>query len=64
MSVGEEVRLYTEAAGEQIRGTLEGVTEHGIIVNTRGRDESGPSFYSWKTVHWIVPEERQTRRER
>jgi len=57
--VGEQVRFRTEA-GEEVRGTLEGTTEHGFVVNTTGRRTEGPSYYSWKSVTWMYPVDRQT----
>ncbi len=52
--VGEQIRFRTEA-GEEDRGTLEGTTEHGFVITSR----SGPGYYSWKSVMWMYPVERQ-----
>jgi hypothetical protein len=57
--VGERVRARMET-DEEISGTLEGITDHGIIINKDGGRQRGPSFYSWSIVQWITAYDRQT----
>ncbi len=47
--VGERVRTRMEN-DEEVQGTLQGVTEHGVIINRRGQREEGTCFHSWKIV--------------
>lgn len=61
--VGERVRAYMET-GEEVQGTLQSVTEHGVVIDRRSRPSSpsGPCFYSWRIVQWLDPLDRQTTR--
>lgn len=63
--VGERVRVRTNN-GEEMSGVLEGVTEHGVVVNgSRGRgSDRGPTYFSWGVLEWIYPRDRQQSAER
>lgn len=49
--IGQRVRFRTEQE-EEVAGTLEGVTEHGVIVRD---DRGGPSYYGWRWILWLYP---------
>lgn len=57
--IGEKVRarMYTD---EEVTGILEGVTDHGFIIDVSSRREKGPSYYSWQNYRWMYPTEQRT----
>lgn len=59
--IGEQVTGRT-GVGDDIVGTLAGITEHGIVVEVRHRGNTGPSYYGWRDILWMYPDDRQERR--
>jgi hypothetical protein len=53
--IGETVEAFPDSENLVVRGSLEGITEHGVVINVASRiaaggvgGQKGPHFYSWR----------------
>ena len=53
--VGERVSTFPDSENYVVWGILEGITEHGVVINVASRiaaggagGQKGPHFYSWR----------------
>jgi len=54
--IGGYVRTRTNA-DEEFNGTLQGATEHGVVIERRLGDKQVPMYYSWSVIAWMRPRE-------
>ena len=53
--IGETVEAFPDSENLVVQGSLEGITEHGVVINVASRiaavvagGQNGPHFYSWR----------------
>ena len=56
--IGEKVMARMDSE-EEVTDTLEGVTDHGFIIDVSNRRGKGPSYYSWHRTSWMYPTEQR-----
>jgi hypothetical protein len=59
---GEYVSAFPDSENLVVRGTLEGVTKHGVVINVTSRlaaggagGQKGPHYYAWRDIRWMHP---------
>ena len=63
--IGSQVEAFPESENAIVRGTLEEITEYGVVINVSGyiaeaaaRGTEGPRYYAWRDILWMHPTDK------